>query len=203
MFFINFYLTPLYKSGLFPVIFFIIGFSSHLLNVIYQYFDFEKVDYKTKGYIEFTDNTLIINYNEKISFDKFTLFDISIENYYDEKINRYSRLPIERRGSGLLNTITLVYENKKMKFNFKLENETHRRVLFYNLFSIVTEHKLKNINTKKAIKLIDSSFHKDEKYEQYIGELLKNRKISCTEGLLMIGYKSYEEAKQLRKKYWE
>ncbi|WBX72073.1 hypothetical protein [Tenacibaculum retecalamus] len=58
-----------------------------------------------------------------------------------------------------------------------------------------------NIDSKKSIKLIPEQYRKFKEYEEYIGKQLKAKKINCTEGLLLIGYNSYDEAQNLKRKY--
>ncbi len=58
---------------------------------------------------------------------------------------------------------------------------------------------MRNIDGKKSIKLIPEQYKSYEEYREYVGKQLKEKKVNCTEGLLLIGYKSYEEAQELKK----
>jgi hypothetical protein len=109
--------------------------------------------------------------------------------------------PTELKSCGILNKIIIGYIQENKEFNFKLENESHVRVLQNNLFEFVIQDQLKNIGTKNSLRLVEERFKKTEKYKSYIIQLLKEKRVDCTEGLLMIGYNSYEEAQQLKSKY--
>ena len=177
------------------------GFSAYIFNYFYQYYDFEKIKSKKKGFLEFDKDELIISYDEKIKYEEITHFDLEIDAYYNELINVGYRGPIEKRSLGISNSLTITHNSKTKKLNFKLENKSHLRVLERNLYEIIISEKLINIDSKKSIKLIPEQYQKFKEYESYIGKQLKARKINCTEGLLLIGYNSYDEAQDLKRKY--
>ena len=60
---------------------------------------------------------------------------------------------------------------------------------------------MRNIDGKKSIKLIPKQYKNFEEYREYVGKQLREKKVNCTEGLLLIGYNTYEEAQELKKKY--
>ena len=178
-----------------------LGFLAILFTHFYQFYDFEKIKNKKNGFLELDVNELIINYNEKIKYEELTGFELLIDAYYDEKINIYNRNPTEKRSLGISNSLTITHKSKSRTFNFKLENKSHQKVLERNIYQLVINNKLKNIDGKKSIKLIPNQYRDFKEYKEYIGKQLKERKVSCTEGLLLMGYKNYEEAQELKKKY--
>jgi len=187
----------------YAVLFFIsfIGLLAIFAAHIYQYYDFEKIKNFQNGVLELGKEELIINYDEKIRYEDLTDFELSIDAYFDESINRSSRGPIEKRSLGIRNTLSVTHQSNTRKFNFKIENSSHLKVLERNLYQLVVSGKLKNIDAKKSIKLVPECYKTYEEYRAYIGKQLKANKISCTEGLLLIGYKNYEEAQELKRKY--
>jgi len=201
--FIWIYRNIFHADGGFFLLFLVslVGLLTYLFAFIYQYYDFEKIKNIQKGFIEFEKNELIIDYNEKIKYEELTGFDLSINGYYDETINPSYKYPIEKRSLGISNYLAITHNSKIRIFNFKLESKSHLRVLERNIYQIVINEKLRNIDGKKSIKLIPEQYKSYEEYIEYVGKQLKEKKINCTEGLLLIGYKSYEEAQQLRKKY--
>lgn len=187
------------SSILFSIMF--LGFLAIIFTYFYQFYDFEKIKNKKNGFLELDTNELVINYNEKIKYEELTDFELLIDAYYNEKINMIYRNPTEKRSLGISNSLTITHKSKTRTFNFKLENKSHQTVLERNIYHIVIGDKLRNIDGKKSIKLIPKQYKKYEKYREYVGKQLKAKKVNCTEGLLLIGYKSYDEAQELKKKY--
>ena len=97
--------------------------------------------------------------------------------------------------------MTLTYKSITRTFNFKLESKSHQNVLERNIYQIVINDKLRNIDGKKSIKLIPKQYKGFEEYREYVGKQLREKKVNCTEGLLLMGYKNDKEAKELREKY--
>ncbi|WP_172824399.1 hypothetical protein [Polaribacter sp. KT25b] len=178
-----------------------IGMLTILFTYFYQYYDFEKIKNLKKGFIELEKDELIINYSEKIKYEELTDFDLSINAYYNEKINLGHRNPTEKRSLGISNSLTITHKSKTRTFNFKLESKSHQNVLERNIYNLVIHDKLRNIDGKKSIKLIPEQYKGFEEYREYVEKQLKEKKINCTEGLLLMGYKSFDEAQELKKKY--
>ena len=178
-----------------------IGMLTIFFTYFYQYYDFEKIKNLKKGFVELEKDELIINYTEKIKYEELTDFDLSINAYYNEKINFGHRSPTEKRSLGISNTLTITHKSKTRTFNFKLEDKSHQNVLERNIYNIVISEKLRNIDGKKSIKLIPKQYKNFEEYREYVGKQLREKKVNCTEGLLLIGYNTYEEAQELKKKY--
>jgi len=184
---------------LFAIMF--IGFLAIFFTYFYQYYDFEKIKNEKKGFLELDKNELIINYVEKIKYEELTDFELLIDAYYNEKINMIYRNPIEKRSLGISNSLTITHKSKTRTFNFKLESKSHQNVLERNIYNLVINDKLRNIDGKKSIKLIPKQYKMFEEYREYVGKQLKAKRVNCTEGLLLIGYNNYEEAQELKKKY--
>tara|TARA_R110001606_G_scaffold398731_4_gene578546 strand:+ start:599 stop:1318 length:720 start_codon:yes stop_codon:yes gene_type:complete len=180
---------------------FIIGMIAILLAYFYQLNDFEKIKSKKNGFLEFGEDELIISFNERIKYTELTEFQLLIDAYYNEFINHSYRVPEERRSLGISNSLKITHNLKSRTFYFKLEDESHKNILERSLYQLVINDKLKNIDGKKSIKLIPEKFSHSTEYKEHIIKQLKEKKVSCTEGLLMIGYKNYEEAQKLKKKY--
>jgi hypothetical protein len=187
------------SSILFSIMF--LGLLLIIFTYFYQFYDFEKIKNEKNGFLELDANELIINYNEKIRYEEITDFELLIDAYYNEKINMIYRNPTEKRSLGISNSLTITYKSKTRTFNFKLESKSHQNVLERNIYKLLIHDKLRNIDGKKSIKLIPEQYKGFEEYREYVGKQLKEKKINCTEGLLLMGYKSYDEAQELKKKY--
>ena len=179
----------------------LIGFLAISFTYFYQFYDFEKIKNEKNGFIELEKNELIINYDERIKYEELTDFELLIDAYYNEKINMIYRNPTEKRSLGISNSLTITHKSKTRTFNFKLESKSHQNVLERNIYNLVIHDKLRNIDGKKSIKLIPEQYKGFEEYREYVGKQLKEKKINCTEGLLLMGYKSFDEAQELKKKY--
>ena len=203
IFFLNLKIVPLYKSDFFSSSFGFIGILLLFFARFYQFTDYEKVETKKNGFIEFTNTGVTLNYNESINYKDITQFKLLINGYYGESINMMlgASFPTEQKSCGILNKIKISYGQEHKEFNFKLESESHNKVLQNSLFEIVIEDKLRNINAKDSLNLIAERFKKTESYKEYLIKLLMEKRINCTDGLLMIGYKNYEEAQILKEKY--
>ena len=180
---------------------FIIGFLPLGLSYFYQYFDFENIEITDKGYFEFNSDELIIDNNQKINYKDINELKINIVAHYNERINVIYNTPTETRSLGLSNEIQISTSSKNIKFNFKLENESHVKRLEKFMFELVISEKLSNLSAKTTIKLIPERYRKSTGYKNYVINQLIAKRINCTEGLLLHGYKSDKEAKVLREKY--
>ncbi|OAB81420.1 hypothetical protein ULVI_01775 [Cochleicola gelatinilyticus] len=180
---------------------FFIGIVPILFAYVYQFFDFEIVEISDKGYLELNEEEIIIDHQKLIRYEEITDFDVKLIAFYNQKINLAYRMPTERRSLGLSNGIKITTDSQKIILNFKLENSTHQRKLEEVIKQLVINDKLKNIDAKKLIHLIPTRFKKSEDYKDYVIKQIVANRINCTEGLLLHGYNSDKEAKELRKKY--
>lgn len=179
----------------------ICGMFVILCAYLYQLNDFEKIKSEEVGFIELIENELIISFNERIKYAEITEFSLVIDAYYNQVINPSIGIPDETRSLGISNSLKITHNLKSRTFNFKLENESHKNILERSIYQLVINDKLKKLDGKELIYLIPEKFRRTNEYKEYIIKQLKARKVSCTEGLLMIGYKNYEEAQELKKKY--
>ena len=168
---------------------------------IYQFYDYELINCVKEGHIEFSTNEFIIDYNNKINYEDVTDLKINIDAYYGQTIDQYYRNPLHKKSLGIKNTIVITTWDKSFTYNFKLEHSIHTIELKKTIFNLVLSEKLGIKNVKKLIKLIPSDFNKTEDYKAFVIKQITSKKINCTEGLLLHGYKTDKEAKELRNKY--
>ncbi|KQB41041.1 hypothetical protein [Flavobacterium aquidurense] len=146
-----------------------------------------------------------------ISFKEDYAFIDSVEYQYNkiENLilygNSYSGQRNENTRSGPMysngvhNLISFDYEDQKISRNFKLDSERHIDELQSALLNIITNEKIPY--QRKYLNLINKEYRSYMKFELFIAKLIKEKRIECTEGLLLIGYDSDTEAKELRAKY--
>jgi hypothetical protein len=101
--------------------------------------------------------------------------------------------------NGVHNSISFVYDDQKISRNFKLDSERHIDELQSALLSIITNEKIPY--QRRYLNLINSEYRSFMKFELFIAKLIREKRMECTEGLLLIGYDSDEEAQELRAKY--
>ncbi|WP_089886576.1 hypothetical protein [Kriegella aquimaris] len=181
--------------------FFLIACIPFISSYIYQYYDYERIDNIKDGHIEFNEDEIIIDYSRNYKYHELTDLQIGIIAYYGQRINLIYSNPNETKSLGIRNQLGISNKFEVLSFNFKLESETHLKELENTLFELVISGKLENIDSKKSIKLVSDRFKQNESYKNYVIKQILDKKIGCTEGLLLHGYKSDKEAKELRKKY--
>lgn len=181
--------------------FFLVALILLISSILYQFYDFERIESQKDGHIEFNDDGVIIDYSKNFNYSELIEIQLGIVAYYGEKINLTYRHPIERKSLGIKNYILLVTNSDTYKFNFKLENELHTKELENTIFKLVKSEKLINIDPKKLIKLVPYRFKKTNEYKSFVLKQIVEKRINCTEGLLLHGYSTDKEAAELRKKY--
>ena len=180
---------------------FLIGSIPTLISYVYQFFDFERIDNKKIGHVEFNNDELIIDHSKKIKYHELTDIKFGIVAYFGERINMVHRNPNEQKSLGIRNFIDLTANSNKIKFNFKLESEIHLKELESTIFELVKSEKLKNFDSKTLIKLIPKRYKDTDGFKNFVLKQIVEKKINCTEGLLLHGYRSDKEAEILREKY--
>jgi len=187
------------QDAFFPFI--LLGFILFLLSLVYQFFDFERIENKKDGTVTFNENEIVVDYNKIIKYQELIDLEIRIEAYYGERINIILSNPNEKKSLGIRNHMTLVTKDNILKFNFKLENELHRKRLEKSIFNLILSEKVVNVDLKKQINLITKEYKETSGFKNFMIKQILEKKINCTEGLLLYGYKTDVEAADLRKKY--
>ena len=173
-----------------------IGFS-----YIYQYWDFENITISEPKILAFNERSFTIDSENTILHETIKELKINIDAFYNERINMMIRTPLEQKSQGVKNKITIKTDSETFEFFIKLQSSLHRSNFEEILFNLVMQHKLENLHIKQAVKLIAPRFKNSDEYKGHIIDQIKSGKISCTEGLLLHGYTSDQEARELRKKY--
>lgn len=182
----------------------ITGLISYAIAFFYQYFEYEQIDNNKNGHFEINASGFFLNYKDQIQFDKISDLKIDAGTYYGMKLTYQAmnpKSPGPFYSSGLKNKIKISTNKSEYELNLGFENEFHLNSLYSTIFELVISDKLKNINPKYAISLISTKFRETIEYKEYIGKLLDEKRLNCTDGLLLYGYKSDKEAQELRKKY--
>lgn len=181
---------------------FMVGFIFYAASFIYQYFDYERLDNEKTGHLEMNDEGIIINHGETIKYEQLSDLNIDAGTFYGQKIPvMFPQSPSPTHRTGLENKMSIFSNNNKYYINFGLESAYHLDSLYSTLFKLIVSDRLKNISTKKMLNLISPQYKTSLEYKAYVIKLIKEKRLNCAEGLLLHGYKSDKEAKELRKKY--
>lgn len=181
---------------------FIIGFIFYVFAFVYQYFDYERFDYEKIGHLEINENGIVVNHQDIIKYENLTDFSMNAGTYKGQKIPAlFPQSPSPTHRMGLENKLTISSNTYKYDINFGLESEYHLESLYSTLFKLIISDKFKNISTKKMVNLIPPTFRNSSEYKSYIVKRIQDKRLNCTDGLLLYGYKSDKEAAELRKKY--
>ena len=182
---------------------FIVGFIFYGMSFAYQYFDYERLDHEKLGHLEMNDEGIIFNHQGTIKYEQLSDFNIDAGTFYGQKIPAiFPQSPSPTHRTGLENKMSVSSNTIKYDINFGLESEYHLDSFYSTLFKLIISDKFKNISAKKMVNLIPSQFKNSSEYKAYIVKLIQEKRLNCTDVLLLHGYKSDKEAQELRKKYY-
>lgn len=148
------------------------------------------------GTISFEENFLIID-NKSYSYSKIENLILYGNSYSGQRNENTNSGPIY--SNGINNLISFNYEGEKISRNFKLDSERHIDELQLVLLDIITNEKIPY--QRNYLNLINAEHRSYIKFELFIAKLIKEKRMECTQGLLLIGYDSDTDAKELRAKY--
>jgi hypothetical protein len=171
-----------------------------LLTIVFASFkrivEYEKINGKLEGKISFNETSIFIN-DKAYYFNDIKDFKIGYGNKYGDftgntKIGAtYSQ--------GLNNSVSFYHNSNYIEVFFQLKTENQLNTLKQDLYFFIINEDLP-LNTR-TFQYVDKKFKNKEEFKNLIHKHIKSNKLSCTEGLLMIGYSSDKEAKELRQKY--
>ncbi|WP_282053362.1 hypothetical protein [Maribacter luteus] len=181
---------------------FILGFIFYCTSFVYQYFDYERLEHEKIGHLELNDEGIIVNHEDTIKYEQLADIDIQAGTYHGQKTPvMFPQSPSPTHRTGLENKIRISSKTIRYDLNFGLENEYHLDSFYLTLFKLIVIDKFKNISTKKIMNLIPSQFKNSPEYKAFVVKLIQEKRLNCTDGLLLHGYKTDKEAQELRKKY--
>lgn len=178
-----------YSLLIIPVITYFIGGAIRLT-------EYENLNGSFIGTIFFEDDFLIID-TKQYQYNKIENLILKANSYSGQRNENTRSGPMY--SNGVQNSISFVYDGQKIFRNFKLDSERHIDELQSVLLNIITNEKIPY--QRKYLNLINPEYRLFMKFELFIAKLIKEKRMECTEGLLLIGYDSDKEAKELRAKY--
>lgn len=194
--FLKFYsdLLP-YELNLFIFIgLFISSIIGMFTAFIIHFWEYENLNGYFKGEIKIDIDHLFINQN-LFKLSEISNLKLVIFNYKGERTNR--------RGpsfyQGISNSISFTHNSESISVNFLLKSKDQIEDLYQILVSIIAQEKINY--SRNLINLIPEKYRNSQEFKNFILKLIVEKRLECTEGLLIHGYSSDEEAKQLRAKY--
>ncbi|KFF04772.1 hypothetical protein [Flavobacterium reichenbachii] len=173
-------------------LFFLLNFSSNFIRLT----EFENLNGYFEGRITFNDEFITID-NSDYKYSDIEDLIVYGNSFSGEKTSNHKSGPMY--GNGTKNLISFTSEGIKIEKHFQLNSEKHLDQLQEVLLHIITNEKIPY--KRKYLNFINEEYRRFIIFEFFIGKLIKEKRIECTEGLLLIGYDSDKEARELRAKY--
>jgi hypothetical protein len=172
--------------------FWIMFISTVIINVYHQHYN---KYYYGKFVCDFIleQNEIIIGEN---AYNYSEVNGLQFTNGYYHGMHKIKKGNDKR---AIQNTITFNYKNEEYSYLFLLESLNDYQHFMDAYIFIFSEEKIKY--NRNNFYNIPEIYRKNVQLENFIARLIKERRMDCTEGLLIIGYDSDEEAKKLREKY--
>jgi hypothetical protein len=167
----------------------------YVSGAIIRLSEYENLNGTFVGTLSFENDFLIID-SDEYQYNKIKNL-IVYESCYSGQRNDARSGPMYSNGTN--NKISFTYENEKIATYFKLDSKRHIDELQSTLLKIITNEKIPY--QRKYLNLINMEYRSFMQFELFIAKLIKEKRIECTEGLLLIGYDSDKQAKEMRSKY--
>ena len=174
----------------------IIPVITYFIGGIIRLNEYENLNGHFIGSMSFEDDFLLIESKEYL-YNKIEDLIVFGNSYSGQRNENTRSGPMY--SNGVHNSISFVYDDQKISRNFKLDSERHIYELQSALLNIITNEKIPY--QRRYLNLINSEYRSFMKFELFIAKLIREKRMKCTEGLLLIGYDSDEEAQELRAKY--
>lgn len=167
-----------------------------IIGMTIRFWEYENLNGSFRGELKVDLISISIS-NSEYLFSKVENFKISISNYKGQRTNNTKSGPSFYQGTS--NFISFTHNSESISVNFLLLSKDHIDD-FYEIFvSIIAQEKI--TYCRNLINLIPEKYRKSQEFRNFILKLITEKRIECIEGLLIHGYSSDEEAKQLRLKY--
>ena len=172
-----------------------------ILSFLMSFTEYEKLNGEIIGELILQNDFLEIN-GQKYSFKAIRDFKIETENFNGKRnrINPVLNFPQPFYSKGKGNYFRLqTNDNKQFSEEFIIENEME--ILEINdLYARLIFSEVLKVDLNKLYNLPDK-LQKNSQFKPFIEKLLFEKRIDCSYGISLLGYKSDKEARFLREKY--
>ena len=185
-----------FESNGFVYFVFIILSLCYFISFFVRLPEHENLNGFFEGKIIFENDGIIIN--DKKHFHHLILdLKIGYYDYYGTKTNNYRYGPVYT--NGVSNKISFFYENEFLEHQFEINDSSLIDKFDFYLIDIICIEKIPYQRT--YLNIIPEELRDLAVCERFIIDLIKNKRIDQTEGLLLICYNSNEEFKKIKEKY--
>lgn len=185
----------LYEYNLFLFLgFLVLGIIGITTASILRFTEYENLNGYFKGEVKIDRANIIIN-QKSYPFAEISGLTVHIYNFKGQRTHSRGAYFYQ----GISNSISFTHNSQSISVDFLLKSKEHIDDLYHILVSIITQEKI-NYN-RNLINLIPDKYRKSQEFKNFVLKLIVEKRLECTEGLLIHGYSSDEEAKQLRAKY--
>ncbi len=185
-----------FESNGFVYFIFIILSICYFISFFVRLPEHENLNGLFEGKISFDIDGITIN--DKLHFHHLILnLKIGYSDFYGAKTNNYRYGPVYK--NGISNKISFYYENEFLEYNFEINDSSKIDKLDFYLIDIICKEKIPYQRT--YLNIIPEELRDLAVCERFIIDLIKNKRIDQTEGLLLIGYNSDKEFKKIKEKH--
>lgn len=167
-----------------------------LTGMTIRFWEYENLNGSFKGRLKIDLNSISIDNNEYF-FSDIENLKMTVSNYKGQRTNNTKAGPSFYQG--ISNEISFTYNSESITVNFLIVSKNQIEDLYHIFVSIIAKEKINY--SRNLINLIPDKYRKVQEFKNFILKLIIEKRLECTEGLLIHGYSSDEEAKQLRTKY--
>lgn len=173
-----------------------IGFLGYLTAIFIRYGEYENLNGFFEGNIRFEEAFVEVD-NKQYGYAEISDLLFNIGDYHGAPTGNRKLGPMYKRGVG--NRISFHYRGELKEFYFELNAEYFVDKLYYYFINVISSEKVQY--QRNYLNLIPEYYRDNSVFREFIIKLLIQKRIGCTEGLLMHGYKTDKEAKLLRQNY--
>lgn len=167
-----------------------------LTGMTIRFWEYENLNGSFKGRLKIDLNSIIVDDREYHLSDTLN-FKVAVSNYKGQQTNYSKSGPSFYQG--ISNSISFNHNSNSISADFLLTSKKQMDDFYEIVVSVITLEKI-NYN-RNLINLIPETHRNSANFKNFIIKLIIEKRIDCTEGLLIHGYSSDEEARQLRAKY--
>ena len=172
------------------------AFITHILF----HFSHENLKLTETGIFRIDEEKFIIDNEIEIFFKDVEYFKIGSFDYKGRK--KYPRVSLEPNLSlGVNNSLSIVSNDKNISRKFQLIDKRQSWALSNFISRQIIQDKFTKTSTRDILWMVSDDIKKSEEGRKFIVRHIKSGQLNSTEGLLMMGYSSDKEAKDLREKY--
>lgn len=188
------YIFDIYNK---PILYLLaISAIGYLASFIVRLNEHENINGYFEGDFQFKDDYMQVD-DRQFEYQHITNFTVSAGDFYGKPTPESRSGPCYTNGIG--NSIKFTYNDEKIKFFFEINTPYEVRFFFDQITTLICQEKIKY--SRHYLNFIPQGHRESTEFINFVAKLIKEKRVDCTEGLLLIGYSSDEEAMEMRAKY--